>query len=184
MTPAAGRSALMGSELPDMRQPVPRPTTPASCRAIECAFTRHAWRNGRDVEADGGFVNAKAGHKVPSGSAEARTWAHVRQKDAKGQVYLPVDKRASARSLRSRPTRHTRIGEVKGIAGFPGLRRDGEVPVGDRIFRLPYLDPKGRMTIMQWSTASFGPDYRLAPLAARSESYTWKLPATSRGRWS
>jgi hypothetical protein len=50
------------------------------------------------------------------------------------------------------------------------------VPAGDRIFRLPYLDPKGRMTIAQWNTASFGPDYRLAPLQAVSETYTWQLP--------
>jgi hypothetical protein len=33
------------------------------------------------------------------------------------------------------------------------------------------------MTIAQWNTASFGPDYRLAPLAAVNESFTWKLPA-------
>jgi hypothetical protein len=29
---------------------------------------------------------------------------------------------------------------------------------------------------MQWNTAEFGPDYRLAPLAATSETLTWKLP--------
>jgi len=51
------------------------------------------------------------------------------------------------------------------------------VPTGDRIFRLPYLDPQGRMTVAQWNTASFGPDYRLAPLSAVNETYTWKLPA-------
>jgi hypothetical protein len=69
------------------------------------------------------------------------------------------------------------IGDIKGIADFKGLQRDGEVPNGDRIFRLPYLDPKGRMTIAQWNTASFGPtDYRLAPLAAVAETFTWKLP--------
>jgi hypothetical protein len=32
------------------------------------------------------------------------------------------------------------------------------------------------MTIAQWNTASFGPDYRLAPLRAVAETYTWKLP--------
>jgi hypothetical protein len=68
------------------------------------------------------------------------------------------------------------IGDIKGLDGFPGLPRDGEVPDGDRIFRLPYLDPQGRMTIAQWNTASFGPDYRLAPLAAVNETFTWTLP--------
>jgi hypothetical protein len=32
------------------------------------------------------------------------------------------------------------------------------------------------MTIAQWNTASFGPDYRLAPLQAVSETFTWRLP--------
>ena len=50
------------------------------------------------------------------------------------------------------------------------------MPDGDRIFRMPYLDPQGRMTIAQWNTAAFGPDYRLAPLEAVTESFTWTLP--------
>jgi hypothetical protein len=54
--------------------------------------------------------------------------------------------------------------------------RDAPVPAGDRIFRLPYLDPQGRMTIAQWNTAAFGPDYRLAPLKAVNETYNWALP--------
>ena len=66
---------------------------------------------------------------------------------------------------------------IRGLEGFVGLKRDGQVPEGDRIFRLPYLDPEGRMTVAQWHTASFGPDYRLAPLRARNETFTWKLPA-------
>jgi hypothetical protein len=68
------------------------------------------------------------------------------------------------------------IGDIKGLEEFAGLKRDGQVPAGDRIFRMPYLDPQGRMTVAQWNTASFGPDYRLDPLAARTETFTWDLP--------
>jgi hypothetical protein len=32
------------------------------------------------------------------------------------------------------------------------------------------------MTVAQWNTAAFGPDYRLAPLAAVNETYSWTLP--------
>ena len=32
------------------------------------------------------------------------------------------------------------------------------------------------MTIAQWNTAAFGPDYRLAPLKAVNETFTWHLP--------
>jgi hypothetical protein len=33
------------------------------------------------------------------------------------------------------------------------------------------------MTIAQWNTAAFGPDYRLKPLQAVNETYSWSLPA-------
>jgi hypothetical protein len=59
--------------------------------------------------------------------------------------------------------------------GFAGLERDG-VPVGDRIFRMPYFDSQGRMTMMQWNTASLGVDYRLGPRETKIETYSWTLP--------
>jgi len=68
------------------------------------------------------------------------------------------------------------LGDIQDLKDFKGLRRDGDVPAGDRIFRLPYLDEKGRMTVAQWNTAAFGPDYRLEPLKARRETFNWKLP--------
>jgi hypothetical protein len=127
-------------------------------------------------------VNAKAGHMIPSGSAEERVvWLHVEATDSAGHTYaLPVNAKgfdgeaftiASADALA-----YQDIGDIKGIEGFKGLKRDGAVPAGDRIYRLPYLDPQGRMTVAQWNTASFGPDYRLAPLKAVNETFTWKLP--------
>jgi hypothetical protein len=64
------------------------------------------------------------------------------------------------------------------IPDFPGVQRDG-VPVGDRIFRLPYLDPQGRMTIMQWNTASQSTDYRFGPRETKRETYTWTIPDTA-----
>jgi len=127
-------------------------------------------------------TNAKAGHMIPSGSAEERVvWLDVVAVDAAGKKYpLAVDPKgfenedmtiASADALA-----YQDLGEIQGIKDFKGLERDGQVPAGDRIFRLPYLDPKGRMTVAQWNTASFGPDYRLAPLEAKNETYTWILP--------
>jgi hypothetical protein len=68
------------------------------------------------------------------------------------------------------------IGDIQDLEDFEGLLRDGDVPEGNRIYRMPYLDPEGRMTIAQWHTASLGPDYRLPPLEAVPESFTWTLP--------
>jgi hypothetical protein len=127
-------------------------------------------------------VNAKAGHMIPSGSVEERVvWLHVEAIDSAGKTYsLPVDPKgfegeemtiASASALA-----YQDIGEIRGIEGFEGLLRDAGVPEGDRIFRMPYLDPQGRMTVAQWHTASFGPDYRLPPLKTVTETFTWSLP--------
>ena len=190
MPPAPGRSATMGSQLPDMRQHLFHgahdPGKLAGVAEVRIHPETREAEPGDTVKLTAIVVNAKAGHKIPSGSAEERVlWMTVEAKDSKGRAYhLPVDAKgfpgeeytiASDTALA-----YQDIGDIKGIAGFAGLKRDGSYAAmkpGDRIFRLPYLDAKGRMTIAQWATAEFGPDYRLAPLTATSETFTWKLPA-------
>lgn len=189
MPPAPGRSAKMGEALPDVRQHLFHgahdPGKLAGVIEVRIHPEVREAEPGETVRLVAVVVNAKAGHKVPTGSAEERLlWLHVEARDSKGTVYhLPVDRKgfggeeftiASASALA-----YQDIGDIRGIADFPGLPRDGsyaQLADGDRIFRLPYLDPQGRMTIAQWHTASFGPDYRLAPLEAVAESFTWKLP--------
>ena len=69
------------------------------------------------------------------------------------------------------------IGEIKDIAGFPGLKRDGVVPAGDRIFRLPYFDPKGRMTIVPVEHRELRQRTTDSPRCRRARRrFTWKLP--------
>jgi hypothetical protein len=137
---------------------------------------------GDEVRLDAVLVNGKAGHMIPSGSAEERVvWLHVEATDAAGNTFhLPVDRKGFEGEdytiADSDALAYQDIGDIKGLDDFAGLPRDGYVPDGDRIYRLPYLDPQGRMTIAQWNTASFGPDYRLAPLKAIPESFTWTLP--------
>ena len=140
----------------------------------------------REVEIDGTVVvkvqlfNGKAGHKIPSGSVEDRImWLHVTAKDAAGKTWdLPVDKKGfegEEYTIGADVLAYQDMGVPLGDPGFKGLPRDG-VPVGDRIFRMPYFDPQGRMTIMQWNTKSFGPDYRIGPRETKMESFTWELP--------
>jgi nitrate/TMAO reductase-like tetraheme cytochrome c subunit len=127
-------------------------------------------------------MNAKAGHEIPTGSVEDRVvWLHVEAVDANGVRHtLPVDRKGfegeEMTIASSAALAYQDLGDIQGRSGFEGLPRDGDVPDGDRIFRMPYLDPKGRMTIAQWNTAAFGPDYRLSPLEAVRETYTWSLP--------
>jgi hypothetical protein len=67
------------------------------------------------------------------------------------------------------------MGIPKKISDFKGVQRDG-IPSGNRIFRMPYFDPEGRMTMMQWNTAKLGVDYRLGPRETKVEKFTFKLP--------
>lgn len=62
-----------------------------------------------------------------------------------------------------------------GLKNFKGIQRDG-IPVGNRIFRMPYFDENGIMTIMQWNTRSLGVDYRIAPRETKLETFTWEMP--------
>ncbi len=141
----------------------------------------------REVPYDGTVViqvqlfNGKCGHKVPTGSVEDRImWLHVTATDANGKEYhLPVDKKGfegEEYTIGSKALAYQDMGLPLGIENFQGLPRDGVVPVGDRIFRMPYFDPQGRMTIMQWNTKSLGVDYRIGPRETKVETYTWELP--------
>jgi hypothetical protein len=124
--------------------------------------------------------NAKAGHKIPSGSAEERQlWVRVEAIDGDGKnVHLPVDKKGfegEEHTITSNEPAYFDIGEIMEIADFKGLERDA-LPEGDRIFALPYFDEKGRRTICQWNTASLGVDYRIGPRETKIETYTWEVP--------
>jgi hypothetical protein len=188
MPPAAGNSApdAGGVDHPDVRQHLFHGAHDEGklSGAVEVRVhpSEPVAAPGDTVRLTATVVNAKAGHMIPSGSAEERVvWLHVEAKDSAGRRYpLAVDRKgfegedytiASAEALA-----YQDIGGIRGVEGFAGLPRDGQVPAGDRIFRLPYLDPQGRMTIAQWNTASFGPDYRLEPLEGRNETFSWKLP--------
>jgi hypothetical protein len=126
------------------------------------------------------LFNAKAGHKIPTGSVEDRiVWLHVEATDSEGKTYhLPVDEKGfegEEYTIAADVLAYQDLGLAKGDPDFAGLPRDG-VPVGDRIFRKPYFDPEGRMTIMQWNTKSFGPDYRIGPRETKIETFSWPLP--------
>ena len=188
MPPAAGNSApeAGGVDHPDVRQHLFHGAHDAGKLAgaveVRISSDADAAKAGKSLVFTATVVNAKAAHMIPSGSAEERLlWLDVTAVDSAGRIYhLPVDPKgfdgedmtiASADALA-----YQDIGDILGIAGFKGLLRDAPVPAGNRIFRLPYLDPKGRMTVAQWNTAAFGSDYRLAPLAAVNETFSWQLP--------
>jgi hypothetical protein len=138
---------------------------------------------GRTLKLSIQLFNGKAGHFIPTGSTEERMlWLEVTAKDAsegihrlpikekgfKGEEFTIADPQALA---------YQAMGEIMGLENFPGVSRDGDVPAGSRIFRRPFFDPKGRMTICQWYTAENEKvDYRIGPRQTRIEEVSWKLP--------
>ncbi|WP_242346570.1 multiheme c-type cytochrome [Anaeromyxobacter terrae] len=190
MPRAPGRSARMGETHPDVRQHLFHGAHDAGKLAGVAEVRVHPEARevepGDPIRVTAVVVNAKAGHKIPTGSAEERVlWLHVEAKDASGKVWpLRVDRKGFAGEEYTiadpKALAYQDLGDIQGIPGFRGLPRDGPVPAGDRIFRMPYFDEQGRMTIAQWNTASLGTDYRIAPLQAVTETFTWSprdLPA-------
>ena len=125
--------------------------------------------------------NHKAGHKIPSGSVEDRQLLlTVIAYDSEGNKYhLPVDKKGfegEEYTISSNELAYQDMGMMMDIPDFKGVPRDSLPYEGDRVFRMPYFDPQGRMTIAQWNTKSQGVDYRIGPRETKIETYTWELP--------
>ncbi len=126
------------------------------------------------------LFNQKTGHKFPTGSVEDRIlWLHVEATDSRGNVYhLPVNKKGfkgEEYTIAQDILAYQDMGIALNDPEFKGVQRDG-IPFGDRIFRMPYFDPQGRMTIQQWNTKSLGVDYRIGPRETRVETFNFKLP--------
>lgn len=184
MTYAPGRNASMSKELPDVAQHLFHGAhDPGKVRGVVELRIHPDMREaepGERVKLTVALFNQKTGHKFPTGSAEERMlWLHVEATDAKGSIYhLPVDKKGfpgEEYTIAANTLAYQDMGIALNIPDFKGVQRDG-VPVGDRIFRLPYLDPQGRMTIQQWNTASLSTDYRIGPRETKMETFTWTLP--------
>ncbi len=129
------------------------------------------------------LFNGKVGHYIPSGSTEERMlWLEVWAIDANGKSYkIPVSRKGFAGEdytiADSSALAYQAIGEIMEIKGFKGLKRDGNIPDGARIFRKPFFDPKGRMTVCQWYTVdNTKVDYRIGPRETKIEQYSWKVP--------
>jgi len=185
MTFAPGRSAAMAPDQPDVAQHLfhgahDNGKVRGTIEVRVHPDVRQA-EPGDVVKFTVALFNQKTGHKFPTGSAEERlVWLHVEATDAKGTVYqLPVDRKGFAGEdymIGANTLAYQDMGIPLNLPDFKGIQRDG-IPEGDRIFRLPYLDPQGRMTIQQWNTASLGPDYRIGPRETKLETYTWPLPS-------
>ncbi len=126
------------------------------------------------------LFNQKTGHKFPTGSVEDRiAWLDVEATDAKGNKYhLNVDKKGfegEEYTISGDYLAYQDMGIPLKIADFKGVQRDG-IPYGNRIFRMPYFDEQGNMTIMQWNTFHRVSITGLARGRLKVEKFTFKIP--------
>ena len=143
---------------------------------------------------------------VPPGSGDPRCWpdwlrptAPVRPiRAVASEARRPAGRRTSVEATDSKGNTYHLDVDKKGFEGekytisgdylayqdlaiplklqdFKGIQRDG-IPFGNRIFRKPYFDEQGNMTIMQWNTFSQGVDYRIGPRETKVETFTFKVP--------
>lgn len=135
---------------------------------------------GETVKFTVALFNQKTGHKFPTGSVEDRiVWLHVEATDASGKTFhLKVDPKGfegEKYTIAADVLEYQDMGVPLDDANFKGVQRDG-VPIGDRIFRMPYFTKDGIMTIQQWNTASLGVDYRIGPRETKVETFTFPVP--------
>jgi hypothetical protein len=184
MTYSEGHTAAMGKKYPDARQHLFHgahdPGKVKGTIEVRIHPDIRELEPGDVVKFTVALFNQKTGHKFPTGSVEDRmVWLHVEAVDAKGGVYhLKVDKKGfdgEEYTIAGDSLAYQDMGIALNDPAFPGVQRDG-VPIGDRIFRMPYFDPQGRMTIQQWNTKSFGVDYRFGPRETKLETFTFTLP--------
>ena len=184
MTYAPARTASMGQEHADARQHLFHgahdPGKVGGTVELRIHPDIREAEPGEPIKFTVALFNQKTGHKFPTGSVEDRIlWLHVEATDASGKSYhLVVDPKGfegEEYTIGADVLAYQDMGIALGKPNFEGVQRDG-IPVGDRIFRKPYFDPQGRMTIQQWNTASQGVDYRLGPRETKLETFTFTIP--------
>ncbi len=188
MPKAPGKSASMGKERKDIAHHVFQGShSEAKLKgAVDIALyaAKATASPGSTLKIRAELFNGKVGHYIPSGSAEERMlWLEVWAIDANGKSHpIPVKPKGFEGEeytiADSSVLAYQAMGEIMEIKGFKGIKRDGNVPDGARIFRKPFFDPKGRMTICQWYTKENEKvDYRIGPRETKIEDYEWKVPS-------
>jgi hypothetical protein len=191
LPPAAGKAATMGPERADVAQHIFQGAySPGMLNGAAVVFI-HPTDNpdkgiqaGQKLEIAVTVQNSRAGHSIPTGSAEERQlWLRLEARDAAGKTWhipaslAPGDSKENSYSVTTNKPSYMDLGKIMGRDGFKGIARDA-LPEGDRLYRKVYLNAEGQETVAQWYTANTDVfDNRLKPLEAVLEKYAWSVPA-------
>ena len=188
MPPAAGKAAAMGPERTDVAQHIFQGAySPGMLNGAATVFIHPLNREiqpGQRFEIAVTVQNSRAGHMIPTGSAEERQlWLRLEARDASGKTWhipaslAPGDSKENSYSVTTNKPSYLDLGKIMGRRDFKGIARDA-LPEGDRLYRKVFLNAEGQETVAQWYTANTDVfDNRLKPLEAVVEKYVWTVPA-------
>ncbi len=127
-------------------------------------------RPGEKIEIDVYVDNSRAGHKMPTGSADLRMmWLELNAYiDGEG---IPV----RAHSEREGGVRY----DVAGEGNFDEKMLDHTIPAGSRIYRTIFVDPDFRQTFSSYKARDIIFDNRLEAAEIRRETYTFIVPSAT-----
>jgi hypothetical protein len=126
---------------------------------------------GAEVEVRVVVANRKAGHSLPTGSADLRlVWLELTAES--GGESVPVAAAPGAASACD-------------VAGGCAADRDllgAEIPAGSRVYRAVYVDGAGAQTLASYRAAGIAFDNRIKAREERAETYRLRVPAGARDR--
>lgn len=126
---------------------------------------------GEDVTIYLHVFNKKAGHTLPSGSADLRVlW-----------LELSADIDGKTVQIPAAVTSHNEVYDVAGRGAFDGEILGGDVPEGSRLYRTIYLDKNGERTLSSYDAVQIVFDNRLRAEELRKETFHFSVPIDIKG---
>lgn len=115
--------------------------------------------------------NRKAGHAIPTGSADLRlVWLELTAAMDGTLLQIPAP-----------PAREGAPFDVAGRGAFDPATLAGDLPAGSRVYRAVFLDVGGTQTLDSGAATAVGFDNRLQARETRREAYVFRVPAGTAG---
>lgn len=139
--------------------------------ALRVGFDRAAAAPGEAIEVSVEVENSKAGHAIPTGSADLRlVWLELTAALDGTLLQIP-----------SEPARGAPAFDVAGLGPFDRTNLGADLPAGSRIYRAVYLDAGGTQTLDSGAATAIGFDNRLQARELRRETYRFRIPPAGAG---
>jgi hypothetical protein len=125
---------------------------------------------GDEININVQIYNRKAGHSMPSGSADLRMlWLELTAESGGVVMHIPATPSAGDTGL-----------DVAGRAHFDRELFADDIPTGSRMYRTIFTDHSGKPTLSSYDAVKILFDNRLIAEEHRSESYKFKVPPSFR----